>query len=86
MEDFEEKHRNFCQKSEEKRKMKGGFKAREDARMKYLEDGLEKTLKLQQSEDLKKLGVEFSELWRKQEEKAKSNGEGGKSKRRRGKK
>ena len=86
MEDFEEKHRKFCQKSGEKRKMKGGSKAREEERMKYLEDGLEKVLKLKQSEEAKKQMVEFSELCRKQEEKAKSKSEGGKSKKGRGKK
>ena len=87
MEDFEEKHRNFCQKSEEKRKMKGGSKAREEERMKNLEEGLEKVLKLEQSEEAKKQMVELSEVCRKQEEeKAKSKSEGGKSKRGRGKK
>ena len=87
LKDSEEKHIKFCQKGEEKRKVKGNAKAREEAGMKKLEDRLEKALKLEQPEEGKAKLVEVKELCKKQEGKdKKKKSEGGNSKSGRGKK
>ena len=74
------KHREFCKKDVEERKVKGGAKARVDAGLKQLEVGLEETLKLEQSEMRKKNMAEVKELCEKQGGKDKRKSDGKKSK------
>ena len=89
LKDSEEKHNLFCNKGEEERKVKGGAKARVEARLKWLESGLEEPLKLEFPDDekIKEHLVKVNELCKKQEEKGKKKkSEGGIPKRERGKK
>ena len=74
------KHREFCKKDVEERKVKGGAKARVEAGLKQLEVGLEETLKLEQSEIRKKSMFEVKELCEKQGGKDKRKSDGKKSK------
>ena len=89
LKDSDEKHSKFCQKGEEKRKVKGNAKARVEAGLKDLEVGLEETLKLEQvKEEVKEKLVEVKELCKEQEgkDKKKKKSEGGNSKSGKGKK
>ena len=72
------KHREFCKKDVEERKVKGGAKARVEAGLKQLEVGLEEVLKLEIPEEVKKNMVEEwnKELCEKQGEKDKRKSEG----------
>ena len=63
MKDSEEKHKKFCHKSEEERKVKRDAKARIEDGLKRLEAGMEEALKLQQPEEVRKTLVEIKELW-----------------------
>ena len=83
MKDSEEKHSKFCHKGQEERKVKGDAKARAEAGLQGLEVGLERVLKLEQSEGVRKKLVEVKELC---EGKDKKKSEGGNPKRGRGKK
>ena len=83
MKDSEEKHSKFCHKGQEERKVKGDAKARVEAGLQGLEVGVEKVLKLEQSEGVRKKLVEVKELC---EGKDKKKSKGGNPKRGRGKK
>ena len=83
LKDSEEKHSKFCHKGQEERKVKGDAKARVEAGLQGLEVGVEKVLKLEQSEGVRKKLVEVKELC---EGKDKKKSKGGNPKRGRGKK
>ena len=74
------KHREFCKKDVEQRKVKGGAKARVEDGIKQLQFVQEECLKLDQSEEFKKKMVEVNELFEKQGGKNKRKSEDGKSK------
>ena len=74
------KHREFCKKDVEERKVKEGAKARVEAGLKQLEVELEEVLQLEQPEEEKKKMVEVKELWEKQGGKDQRKSEGRKSK------
>ena len=74
------KHREFCKKDVEERKVKGGAKARVEDGLKQLHFGIEEVFKLDQSEEFKKKMVEVNELCEKQGRKDKRRSEDGKSK------
>ena len=74
------KHREFCKKDVEERKVKGGAKARVEDGLKQLHFGMEEVFKLDQSEEFKKKMVEVNELCEKQGRKDKRRSEDGKSK------
>ena len=84
LKDSEEKHSKFCQKGEEKRKVKGNAKAREEAGLKELEVGVEETLKVEGAPKNKL--VEVKELCKEHGGKGKMKSEGGNSKKGRGNK
>ena len=66
LKDNEEKHRKFCHKGAEERKVKGGAKARVEDGLRALETGMEETLKLVSPQTFKKDLVEVKELCEKQ--------------------
>ena len=76
MKDTEEKHSKFCVKGEEERKVKKDAKARVEDGLKRLEADMEKTLKLEQPDEVRKKLVEVKELCKKQEGKKKKKSEG----------
>ena len=73
------KHREFCKKDVEERKVKGGAKARVEDGIEQLQFVMEECLKLNQSEEFKKKVVEVNELCEKQGRKDKRKSEDGKS-------
>ena len=92
LKDSEENHSKFCHKGEEERKVKRDGKARVESGLKGLEamteDGLKhpEVMKQKHFKEIGKRVVEVKEMCKKQEGKDKKNGEGGNSKRGRGRK
>ena len=67
MKDNEEKHRKFCHKGAEERKVKRNAKARVEDGLRQLEVGLEVGLKMESSQTFKNDLVEVKELCEKQD-------------------
>ena len=82
LKDSEEKHRKFCHKGAEERKVKRDAKARMEDGLRQLEVGLVETLKLESTQNFKNDLVEVKELCEKQGGKRKE----GNSKKGRGRK